>query len=94
MSGHADNDLDSPAGIQYGVLVVPKVFADEAIAQFPTLCTKLTESELATFWNQRAHKHEPDEIIDERSFELYDRIEKAGGTLTPLKRQEIKGIRS
>ena len=40
--GHKVDDLESPFGQQFGVLIVPKVMANEAIAAFPTVVVKLT----------------------------------------------------
>lgn len=66
--GHRDEDSTSPAspvGIQFGVLLIPKAFADEAVAQFPTKCTRLSQADLDTFYNSRIARDEPDEEIDE-----------------------------
>ena len=43
---------------------VTKAFADEAVALFPGLVSKLTETEWESFYNDRAHAHEP-EIFDD-----------------------------
>lgn len=70
--GHREEDAGngadlpaSPFGMQWGVLLVPLAFANEAVAAFPTKCTKLTEAELETFFDQRIARDEPDEEIDE-----------------------------
>jgi len=57
-SGHKEETVDSPFGQQWGVLIVPKVFVTEATTTFPDDCTKLTESELEDFYNNKAHAHE------------------------------------
>jgi hypothetical protein len=62
--GHKEEDSTSPFGIQWGVLIIPKVFADEATAMFPGEVVRLTEAELTTFYDTRSHAHEPDEEID------------------------------
>ncbi len=82
ISGHKEETVNSPRGQQFGVLIVPKVFADEAIAEFPTLCTKLDETQLTDFYDNRAHAHEPDELINEGALKVYESIESAGGVLT------------
>ena len=64
-SGHKEETIDSPFGQQWGVLVVPDVFAQQAIAQFPELCEELDEVTLEIFWNEKAHAHELDEMVDE-----------------------------
>ena len=59
-SGHAESSADSPMGMQWGVLLVTDAFAVEAVATFPALVTILTEAELETFWDEKAHAHMPD----------------------------------
>lgn len=69
--GHREEDAGanglpaSPFGTQFGVLLIPKQFADEAVATFPTKCTRLTEAELTTFYDSRIARDEPEEDIDE-----------------------------
>lgn len=62
--GHAEDEVGSPAGMQWGVLIVPKEFVDQATAIYPDLVLKMTEVELESFYNDRAHAHEPDQEID------------------------------
>lgn len=81
-SGHKESSDDSPMGQQWGVLIVPKAFADEAVAMFPNECTKLTETELEDFYDNKAHAHEPEETVNEQALKIYSTIEGAGGTLT------------
>lgn len=64
VSGHKEETTDSPFGQQWGALIVPPAFADEAIAMYPETTSKLTEAELEDFYNTKAHAHEPDENID------------------------------
>lgn len=63
--GHGVETSESPRGMQWGVLIVPKDFADETLTKFPETCNKLTEVELETFYDEHAHAHEPDELLDE-----------------------------
>ena len=58
VSGHRDDDLDSPWGQQWGMLLVPQQFVTEAVAAFPTLCASMTEAECQDFWDNRAHVRE------------------------------------
>jgi len=62
--GHADVDAVSPAGIWWGLLLIPEVFALEAIAQFPDRITRLTEVEFEEFHDGRCTCKLPDEEID------------------------------
>lgn len=62
--GHRDEGIDSPRGTQWGMLLIPQEFANEAIAAFPAICSKMSEAEVEAFWNNCAHAHEPDEHID------------------------------
>lgn len=77
-SGHADDDTDSPAGQQWGVLLVPEQFAIEAVAQFPSLCTRLTDAELTVFWDTRAHAHLEEVTRDEGAL---NRLEREGALI-------------
>jgi len=58
--GHTKYDIDSPLGVQYGMLLVEQAFADEAVSFFPGLVTKLTAAEAEAFWNNKAYAHMPD----------------------------------
>jgi hypothetical protein len=82
-SGHKDHTLDSPYGQQWGMILVPKDFADEVVALFPSDCTKLTELEAEDFYDNKAHKHEPEFKVDEESLKIYDVKEKFKISLTP-----------
>jgi hypothetical protein len=64
ISGHKDDTLDSPIGQQWGMLLVPKDFADEAIAIFPDECSIMTALECQDFYDNKAHIKEPDEYFD------------------------------
>lgn len=70
--GHQTETADSPRGEQFGVLIVPKAFADEALIRFPNLITKLTEAELESFYDNHAHKHEPEIKIDEEALKVFE----------------------
>ena len=63
-SGHKEDTLDSPFGQQWGVLIIPKDFADEAVSKFPLDCIKIDETALEDFIDNKAHVHMPDEDID------------------------------
>ena len=88
-SGHKEATPDSPYGMQWGVLIVPKPFADQAVAMFPAECAKLTEAELEDFYDNKAHINEPDEIFDEKVLNGIQAKRSLGLELTP---QQLKAI--
>lgn len=61
VAGHADDDTPnaSPPGIWIGMLLVPDSFAQEAVSKFPSICSIIDEPTAETFYNNRAHMHEP-----------------------------------
>lgn len=60
-AGHQVNTPDSPYGMQWGMLLVSKAFADEAVMTFPGIVTILTQAECQTFWDTKAYSHVADE---------------------------------
>ncbi len=93
-SGHKEETIDSPRGQQWGVLVVPEQFAIEAVAAFPGECIRLTETELSMFYDNKAHWHEPDEVIDQKIVDgLRDTLglmEKVGANQTQIDNIKVK----
>lgn len=65
----ANSDTDSPMGMQWGILMIPEDFADAAISKFPKECSILTEAQLQEWYDNRCHKHEPEEKLDLRVLE-------------------------
>ncbi len=64
-SGHKEEDGDnSPHGLQWGVLLVPEEFAEQAEALYPKQTEIISEAEFETFYNDRAHAHEASEKLD------------------------------
>ena len=64
-SGHGQDDPPrSPRGIQLGMLVIPEQFAIEAIAQFPTQCSRLTEAQATTFHDDKSQIRMADEDLN------------------------------
>lgn len=63
-SGHEDDTIDSPRGIWYGMLLVTRIFAQEALAEFGDKIIIMTEAEALDFWENKAHAHLNDEDID------------------------------
>lgn len=62
--GHRDDTADSPVGMQWGMILVPQAFANEAVAAFPTLCSKLTKAEAETFYNDKHARDMDEEEVD------------------------------
>jgi len=97
--GHKDHEADSPYGMQWGVLIVNKEFADEAIIKFPSVVTKLNETELEIFYDNRAHKHESDIKFDEKTMKGIKLKQDHGIPLTEMDQRmldiddDIGGIR-
>ena len=60
-SGHQVDTPDSPRGMQWGMFLASKAFADEAVATFPALITILTQAECQAFWDTKAYAHMGDE---------------------------------
>jgi hypothetical protein len=65
LSGFGEVDAVNPdPDVWYGCTCVPKAFADSAVTLFPSIVTIINESDFEVFYNDRAHVHEPTEIID------------------------------
>lgn len=97
--GHKQEEETSPRGMQWGMLIVPKEFADEAVEKFPEVCSIVDEAELEDFYDNRAHAHEPDERIDDVVLKGIEAKQKAGHSLTPNQEKalnpdnDIPGVR-
>ncbi len=93
-SGHKEDSVDSPLGQQWGVLIVPEAFTLQAIAAFPTICSRLTEAELTTFHDDKAHAHESDNhrnmgLLDglHKTLSLMESSGSSAGDITTIKAQ-------
>jgi len=64
VAGHADDDLESPHGLWYGVILVEGAIAAEAVDKFPERVEILTEVEFEKFYNERVAVDLPEEDID------------------------------
>ena len=60
-SGHQVDTPDSPRGMQWGMLLVSRAFADAAVATFPALVTVMSQAECQAFWDTKAYAHMADE---------------------------------
>ncbi len=65
--GHKEESVESPFGEQICCMCVPEDFATAALSLFPIIVTEQSEVEFETFYNTKAHAHEPDESIDEKT---------------------------
>lgn len=81
--GHKQEEPDSPRGMQWGMLIVPKEFADEAVTMFPKVCSVVNESVLEDFWDNCAHAHEPEERLDDVVLRGIEAKKVLGKELTP-----------
>ncbi|MCP3684639.1 MAG: hypothetical protein GY861_18385 [bacterium] len=83
VSGHAEETADSPRGQQWGVLIIPEAFADQAVAAFPDTVSEIDETALEDFYDNKAHAHEPDERISEKILTAIKMKQDLGLDLTP-----------
>ena len=94
LAGHKEDDpaAGSPLGVQHGVLLVPKAFAVAALAS-PDV-SELAEAELVTFYNTRAHAHEPDVAADQSALEEIKNLRDRADTVPekPLTVEELQRI--
>uniref|UniRef100_A0A6M3L5M9 Uncharacterized protein n=1 Tax=viral metagenome TaxID=1070528 RepID=A0A6M3L5M9_9ZZZZ len=97
--GHRDVADDSPIGEQWGMLLIPETFAAQAIAAFPGLCSRLTATEAAAFYDGKVADRFEDEEIDETILVKIKAKRDLGMTLTREdkraldKRDPTRGIR-
>jgi hypothetical protein len=62
-AGHQDDTVDSPLGQQWGLIYVPEAFALQAVAAFPSTCTRLSELDGGTFYDTKAHVYDNEQIL-------------------------------
>lgn len=72
--GHKEEGTDSPYGMQWGMLLVPEAFADQAVQMFDKdveelglKCAHMSNAECIDFYDNKAHAHEPKEHTDEEA---------------------------
>ena len=88
-SGHRDNTDDSPQGQQWGMLLVPETFADEAVVAFSEDVALLTELEIEDFYNNKAHIYDEEEDIDQS---ILEKIKLKQDLNIPLTTQQQKAL--
>lgn len=87
--GHKEAEANSPMGQQWGMILVPQAFADEAIATFPDEVMKLTEEECENFYNDKHARDLPDEDIDNN---ILEGIKLKQDLQQPLTAQQTKAL--
>lgn len=87
--GHREEEPGSPFGIQFGVLLVPDVFATEAAAAFPSEVTIITEAQLENFYNT---KHAKDFEDEEIKLPIVDRVRAKQALGQTLTQRQLRSI--
>lgn len=64
VSGHDQEDAESPRGVWWIMCLVPEDFALEAESLFPQLVEIVSQADAQTFYETRATINEPDEKVD------------------------------
>jgi len=80
--GHKEDTPESPRGIQYGLLLAPKEFADEAIARYPDLITKLDEAACQIFYEEHHSNEFSSEEVDTELLQAIQAKKSLGIVLT------------
>lgn len=63
-SGHQEESIDSPRGMQWGYLLCSQQFAVEAMSTYPALVIQLTETEFEDCFNNKVMSHLPEKKYD------------------------------
>ena len=79
---HSTEAPGSPVGVQFGMLCVPPAFADQAMRMFPGVVVPMSEADAETFYNDHAHAHESDELVNASILNGIAAKNAAGVTLT------------
>lgn len=58
--GHKEHSVDSPLGMQWGMLLMNQTFCEQACAAFPDTCSVMTEAECSAFYEEKCTSHMPD----------------------------------
>jgi hypothetical protein len=65
--GHAEDTPDSPAGQQWGMMIVTEQFANEAVAMYPAQVNIMTEIDARAFWNNNVNKKTPADRVNSKA---------------------------
>jgi len=63
--GHQEEEPGSPMGVWHGMILVPAVFATEAVSLFPAEVTQLSDAEATTFYDSDHALNFDEEILDD-----------------------------
>lgn len=89
LCGHKEEDETSPQGQQWGVLLVPLQFAEEAEFMFPSLVEIMSEADFIYFYDNRTQCHAQEEEIDSEIVASITKKQELGLALTA---QQLKAI--
>lgn len=97
--GHMEEEDGSPVGQQWGMLLIPKEFADQAVSMFPDTVAKMSELQSEEFYNQHVARDAPEEFYDAAALEAIRLKQNMGRPLGDIERAamdpdtNIPGIR-
>jgi hypothetical protein len=97
--GHDEETADSPRGQQWGMIMCPVEFVDEAVTAFPGLCTRMTEVQAEEFYRKQHARDVEDEEVDVEILDAIKRKKDLGIPLTPGQlraidpRDKTRGVR-
>ena len=77
-----DVDFDSPHGQQWGMLLVPVEFANQAAVTFPQEVSVMDETTCERFYNECHAVNQPEEKVDEEALKIFEAKTRNGVTLT------------
>jgi len=98
-TGHDEDTDDSPRGQQWGMVMAPETFVDEAVTAFPAVCSRLTEVQAEEFYRRHHAVDVEDEEIDVEVLDAIKRKKDLGIPLTPHQlraidpRDKTRGVR-
>jgi len=64
--GHQESTLDSPRGMQWGMMLVTREFADEALQVLPDIISELTPAEAKIFFTEKCRSEMPENRVNDR----------------------------
>lgn len=70
VSGHNEEDAESPRGVWHGMLLVPEGFANEAISRWPEQCSILNEAQAERFYEDRVTVNQPEIQEDAEALQI------------------------
>lgn len=92
--GHADSGPDSPRGMQWGCLMVPQEFAEQAQAMFGETCTCIKSDEFEKFYDEKAMAHIDNNIVDVKIVsglkDTLELMEKSGASTSDIAVMKLK----